>query len=144
MDEPDLVFDPLPSPDLLRLVEDNVASHTMALTGAMEWTPTNVFLKSAQGDWVGGCVGVTWAGWLHVRFLWVTERMRGQGLGARLLDAAERHAATCGATAATLETHNPAALRFYQARGYAIFGTLADFPPGHSKYFLRKDLTRPA
>ena len=53
MDEIALVFDPLPSPDLVRLVEENVITHTILVTGMLEWSPVNYFLKSAHGDWVG-------------------------------------------------------------------------------------------
>lgn len=143
MEPIDLVFEPLPGADLVRLVEENVVNHTINVTGAIEWFPTNVFLRSSSGDWVGGCLGVTWAGWLHIRFLWVTERMRGQGLGTRLMDAAEGHAMELGASSATLDTLNPEALRFYRGRGYRVFGTLDDFPPGHARYFLRKALVPP-
>lgn len=141
MDEIALVFDPLPSPDLVRLVEENVITHTILVTGTLEWSPVNYFLKSAHGDWVGGCLGILWGGYLHVRFLWITERLRGQGHGGRLLDAAEAHGVAHGATHATLDTFNPEALAFYRKRGFDVFATLADFPPGHAKYFLRKSLS---
>jgi len=29
---------------------------------------------------------------------------------------------------------------FYQRRGYAIYGTVDDYPPGHQKLYLRKRL----
>ena len=48
MDEIALVFDPLPSPDLVRLVEENVITHTILVTGTLEWSPVNYFLKSAS------------------------------------------------------------------------------------------------
>ena len=47
-----------------------------------------------------------------------------------------------GCFAATLETHSYEALGFYQKRGYEVFGMLEDYPPGHSKYFLRKRLAQ--
>ena len=142
-DDVELRFELLPGADLVRLVEDNVINRTINLTGTIEWFPTNFFLKSARGDWVGGCLGQIWGGWLHIRFLWVTERMRGQALRARLLDATEDHATENGASASTLETFNGEALQSYSNRGYKIFGTLEDYPPGHTKYFLRKWLMAP-
>ena len=139
--DPDLIFDPLPSADLVRMVEENVIEHTVHITNSLEWLPVNYFLKSPTGDWLGGCLGMLWGGVLHIRFLWVTERQRGEGLGGRLLKAAETHAMENGGRQVLLDTFSPDALAFYQRHGYAVFGALADYPPGFSKFFLRKSLT---
>jgi len=31
-------------------------------------------------------------------------------------------------------------LSFYKQHGYQVFGELQDFPPGHQRYFLTKQL----
>jgi ribosomal protein S18 acetylase RimI-like enzyme len=77
---------------------------------------------------------------MHVNFVWVTEALRGQRHGTRLMDAAESFAVEHGCTSATLETLSFQAPGFYAKRGYEVFGTLEDYPPGHSKFFLRKRL----
>ena len=91
-------------------------------------------------EWMGGLTGYIWGGWLHLNFVWVMEALRRQGYGSQLMDAAEAFAAERGAFAATLETHSFQAPEFYAKRGYAIFGQLDDYPPGHTKLFLRKRL----
>lgn len=137
-----LVFEPLPDADLERFIEDNVIAVNIAQTGVSEWHPFGYFLRNALGEWLGGCLGMVWGDWVNVRWLWVAQALRGQGNGARLLDAAERFGASHGATGATLETHSAQALGFYQKRGYKVFGTLEDYPPGHTKSYLRKNLSR--
>ena len=89
-EEPELLFEPFPSDDLRRFVEDNVATFTMALTGALDYQPVGYFLRQERGEWVGGCLGYVWANYLHVQWLWVAGSLRGRGLGTKRRRA--RHA----------------------------------------------------
>ena len=136
------VFDPLPPDALRRFVVDSLNAHNIATTGQSDWHPVGFFLKNARGEWVGGLLGDLWGGWLHVRILWVdmavarSRPWRAAAAGGREL-CRER-----GCFAATLETHSFQARPFYEKRGYEVFATLDDYPPGHSKFFLRKPLSR--
>ncbi|MGD0106714.1 MAG: GNAT family N-acetyltransferase [Rhodopila sp.] len=141
--ELELIFDPLPSEALTRLLTDNLVSVSLARTGAADWHEVGFFLKNPRGEWLGGLIGTIWGGWLHVKFLWVAEAMRGQRHGTRLMDAAEAMAIERGAFAATLETATFQAPDFYAKRGYTVFGRLDDYPPGHVKLYLSKRLTAP-
>jgi GNAT superfamily N-acetyltransferase len=136
----EIVFEPLPGEALTRLVTDNVIGVNFAKTGISTWHSVGYFLRSARGEWLGGLTGYVWGGWLHVNFLWVSEPLRGHGHGSRLMDAAEAFAVERDAFAATLETHSFGAHDFYVKRGYTVFGRLADYPPGHTKLFMRKVL----
>jgi hypothetical protein len=82
---PEIVFDPLPGEALSRLVSENVVSANVARTGVSDWHPVGFFLKSPRGEWLGGLTGYIWGGWLHVNFLWVSEALRGQRHGTRLM-----------------------------------------------------------
>jgi GNAT superfamily N-acetyltransferase len=143
MAKPAMVFDPLPSETLIRFVIDAVDLHNIAATGIAEYYPANFFLKSARGEWMGGLIGTIWGGWLHVKYLWVATAARAQGYGTRLLQEAERYAIERGCVAATLETFSFQARQFYEKQGYEVFGALSDYPPGHTKFFLRKQLAQP-
>ncbi len=140
MEDLKIVFDPLPGGAPSRFLIDNVFSANIAKTGVSAWHPVGFYLKNDRGEWLGGLNATIWGGWLHVTFLWVTETLRGQGHGSRLMDEAEAFAAEKGASAATLETHTFGAHDFYVKRGYIEFGRLDDYPPGHAKVFLRKQL----
>ena len=140
MEDLELVFEPFPSDVLARFLIDNVNGVAHAKTGRSDWHPVGYFLRNARGEWLGGLTGHVWGGWLHVNFVWVAEMLRGQGHGSRLMDAAETFAIERGAFAATLETHSFQAPDFYAKRGYAVFGRLDDYPPGHAKLFLSKRL----
>lgn len=140
MTEPEIVFTPHGAEVLERFVKDGVDLHNVAVTGLSEWCPANFFLHGPRGDCLGGLVGDIWGGWLHVRFLWVTQGARGSGQGRRLLAAAEDYARERGCGAVALETFSFQAPGFYQRHGYQVVGQLDGYPPGHTKFFLRKDL----
>jgi GNAT superfamily N-acetyltransferase len=89
---------------------------------------------------LGGLLGNIWGGWLHVTHLWVAAPARRHRNGTRLLQAAEQYAVERGCFAATLETASFEARPFYEKLGYEVFAALEDYPPGHTKYYLRKQL----
>jgi GNAT superfamily N-acetyltransferase len=92
---------------------------------------------------VGGLLGHTRWSWLYVAKLWVDERGRGQGIGTKLLTAAEELARTRGCTDASLDTFEYQARPFYEKLGYELFGTLDGYPPGYRQFYLRKRLGSP-
>jgi GNAT superfamily N-acetyltransferase len=140
MEELEIVFDPLPGDALTRFVTESLASYNIAATAQESWYPVGFFLRTARGEWLGGLLGNLWGGWLHVSHLWVAAPARRNGNGTRLLQAAERYAIERGCLAATLETHSYEARPFYEKLGYEVFAALEDYPPGHTKFYLRKQL----
>jgi GNAT superfamily N-acetyltransferase len=99
-----------------------------------------VFLRDGDGAIVAGLTGATFWSWLVVDLLWVREELRGQGIGGRLLEAAEREAIRRGCTGAFLDTLDFQAPDFYRKHGYEVFGELPGLPPGHVRYYLAKRL----
>jgi GNAT superfamily N-acetyltransferase len=89
---------------------------------------------------VGGLVGEIGWKWLFVELLWIAESHRGRGLGGRVLQTAEAEAIRRGARHVYLDTFDFQARPFYERQGYEVFGVLEDYPPGHRRFFLRKDL----
>jgi GNAT superfamily N-acetyltransferase len=104
------------------------------------WRPLVLLAHDAEGALRGGLLGSTHWNWLHVSHLWIDGPARGRGLGRRLLLAAEAEARGRGCRHVHLDTFSFQARRFYESLGYEVFGELADYPPGHSRFFLRKHL----
>jgi GNAT superfamily N-acetyltransferase len=97
-------------------------------------------LHTPDQEIVGGVLGETYWEWLYIDLLWVKDELRGHGFGHRLLTLAEQEARQRGARNAYLDTFSFQAPDFYKQHGYQVFGELQDFPPGHRRYFLTKQL----
>jgi GNAT superfamily N-acetyltransferase len=97
-------------------------------------------LQTAEEEIVGGVIGELYWGWFHVDLLWVKDELRGRGYGRRLLTTVEDEARRRGARHAYLDTFSFQAPDFYKEQGYRVFGELENFPPGHRRYFLTKQL----
>ncbi|MFF9097525.1 MULTISPECIES: GNAT family N-acetyltransferase [unclassified Streptomyces] len=133
--------------DLLRsrLRDTNTAASPVlrALRGTPDErdVPLHLWAMEDTGDLAGGLVGHTWAGWLHVDYLWVDRTHRSRGLGSRLLARAEHLARTERACAAArLETWDFQAPDFYRKQGYEVVCVIPDYPPGITEYTLVKRL----
>lgn len=109
-------------------------------TPADSEVPVEVYAFEGE-ELAGGLVGHMRLYWLHVDLLWVSEESRGTGLGSRLLAAAERQAREeHQATGSRVATFGFQAPGFYAKQGYALVGTVPDYPPGCSEHLFVKRL----
>ncbi len=131
-----LIFDPTPAELRATLAAGINAFH--ATTVPQDSTRFGFSLRDSAGTLAGGVVGLLSWQWLFVEALFVTETWRGQGLGRRLLAAAETHAQAQGCHSVWLDTFQ--ARDFYLGLGYEMFGELQNYPGPQSRAFLRKTL----
>lgn len=107
--------------------------------GDHERQPLCVLIRDAHlAQTTGGLWGRTSWKWLTIELLFVLEQYRGSGLGSEIMRLAEEEAIRRGCIGAWLDTHTPEASTFYEKRGFERFGLIEDFPPSHSRIFLRK------
>ena len=97
-------------------------------------------LQTPDQEVVGGVIGATFWDWLYIDLMWIKEELRGQGYGHLLLTRAEDEGRQRGAKNSYLDTFSFQAPDFYRKHGYQVFGELKDFPAGHQRYFLTKQL----
>lgn len=102
------------------------------------WRAIALFVWEQQ-NLVGGIAGETYAGWLFIRYFWIAESLRGQGIGRQLIGEAEARALARGCHSAWVDTFSFQAPGFYQKLGYEVFGELA-WSADHKRIFLRKQL----
>jgi GNAT superfamily N-acetyltransferase len=109
--------------------------------GRHGWKPLRLLLiRDGEEAPCGGLQGHCYAAWLHVLMLYLPPDLRRAGLGGALLDRAEAWARGNACVGVYLDTLSWQARPFYEKRGYRLFGTLPDCPPGHARYFMMKRL----
>lgn len=77
---------------------------------------------------------------LFISLLFVDENHRNKNLATLLLKRVEEEAKVMGATLVHLDTFDFQAKDFYLKQGYEVFGVLKDCPPGHKRYYMKKNL----
>ena len=110
--------------------------------GHQPWRPLAVFARDRESI-VAGLGGETYCGWLFIRYLWVSDALRGKGIGRELMSSAESRALERRCHSAWVDTFSFQAPGFYRKLGYKPFGEL-DYPPGHRRIFLKKRLAQGA
>ena len=100
----------------------------------------NITEYDKNGNLIGGIIGGTYWGWMHIDVLWVHENHRREGIGTKLLLEAEKEAVRRGCHHVHLDTMSWQAPGFYNKHGYEIIGILPDIPSGYQKYLLMKKL----
>ncbi len=97
-------------------------------------------IRDESGALIAGVLATIYC-WriLHTDVLWVDEKNRRRGLGTKLLNSLEEEAKKRECRLAHLDTFDFQGNKtFYENRGYKLFGTLDECPPGHKRYFLSK------
>jgi GNAT superfamily N-acetyltransferase len=123
-----------------RFVIDSLVAYNRSLAPNPAQSHVYLFLRDEAGAIHGGLLAEVYFGWMFVAILWVDGAHRGGGWGRGLLERAEAEAIARGCHGVWLDTFSFQAPGFYQKLGYEVFGTLDDYPPGHTRYFLRKRL----
>ena len=129
-----------PSENEIQYIREALGQFNDAIVGADGHTPLNIVEYDASGNMIGGILGGTYWGWMYVDILWVHESHRKQGIGSKLLQAAEAEAIRRGCHHVHLDTMSWQAPEFYKKHGYEVIGILPDIPKGNQKYLLMKAL----
>lgn len=100
-----------------------------------------VYVRDDKGVMLGGLIGVRKGDWLNIEYLWVSDAVRGSGVGSKLIKTAEDEARRKGCTHALVDTVSFQARPFYEKQGYQLQLSLQDYPyPGMQRHYLTKAL----
>ena len=143
----ELVTTTEPTPEQVQYLEDRIYEFNSGATGITDGAWLAIFVKDEHGRIVAGICGNTWGGCFEIRQFWVEDGRRKQGLGTRLLGAAENEARRRGCRQVLLMTFTFQAPAFYAKHGFEVVAVVDDHPRGHRNVLLRKRLgesSRPA
>ena len=107
---------------------------------ASQSVPIGVFLEDRSGQKLAGLTGETFGNWLCIQYLFVSEQLRGQGIGSKLLAAAESEALQRGCRYAFVDTFSFQAPAFYENHGYREVFTLENYPYTGKRHYYTKEL----
>ncbi|QMR76009.1 GNAT family N-acetyltransferase [Enterobacter sp. RHBSTW-00175] len=100
-----------------------------------------VYVRDDKGVMLGGLIGVRKGDWLNIDFLWVSDSVRGSGVGSQIIKTAEDEARRKGCKHALVDTASFQARPFYEKLGYRLQMSLPDYPyPGMQRHYLTKSL----
>lgn len=122
------------------IIGKGVHEYNLEKAGEMDFHRICFVLQTPEGDILGGVIGEIYWDWFYLDLMWIQEDLRGNGYGEQLLKAVEEEARGKGAKQVFLDTFSFQAPGFYQKYGYQVFGELPEFPPGHKRFYLTKDL----
>lgn len=131
--------------DLRAEDSEEISHHLMAynrkFVGEILNKKIGVFVLDENGNKIAGLTGSTVGNWLSIELLWVSEALRGEGVGSKLIEAAEQQALASGCRFARVDTFSFQARPFYEKLGYQLQMTLHNYPVEHERYFFTKILT---
>jgi GNAT superfamily N-acetyltransferase len=137
---PGFVLTDAPDPRLDDVLGAELQDHVRGRVGFSDSRLLAVVVTDpATGAPIGGLSGRTSLGLFFLDLFFLPERLRGGGLGGRILAAAEAEAIRRGCVAAALITANVQAPAFYAKQGWEEFGRVPSLP-GIERVFFRKTL----
>lgn len=101
-----------------------------------------VIVRDKDNQVKGGLFGNSDWDVFNIDVVWITEEVRGQGFGQKLMQLGEDVAVSRGCKIAVVSTFSFQARGFYEKQGYKVFGQIDGYPAGYSSYWLTKKLTQ--
>ena len=113
----------------------------LAVFGRVDSQTLDVLVRDPEtSEIVGGLLGHSSLGLFFLDLIYLPERLRGGGIGSRIIALAEDEARWRGCTAAFVYTVTFQAPGFYERHGYHRFGEIACPPNGATRVFFSKAL----
>lgn len=128
--------------ELKNHIYEGFSKHAIKVTGIDGLANDPVcFEIREQENFIGWVVVQLFWGQLHIKYLFIEEPYRGQGIGRKLMEKAFEFGKAHGCQFAFFETMNFQAPEFYQKLGFEVEMISHGYDKGTSFYYLRKKLS---
>jgi GNAT superfamily N-acetyltransferase len=128
------------SAELKKQIYEGFSRHAIAMTGHDEKCESVAFVAMDGTSFAGAVVVERFWGALHVKYVFVNDGFRGQGLATRLMKYAFQYGHDYQCLFAFVETMSFQALDFYKKIGFQLEFTRSGYAHGTSFHYLRKEL----
>jgi len=136
-----VVIDYAPSETDNAVVREGIIAFNENILGERD-TAFSIFLKNDLGKVFGGIQAFLGTESVYIDVLWVEKNLQKQGYGTKLLAAVEDEAIKNGSVFSLVDTWDFQAKGFYLKNGYQPISEIKNYWLGHSKIFLRKNLSK--
>lgn len=128
----------------MMLIDEGIMAYNkgkVPFTQEPAFIPVNRVIRNEEGEILAGVNSMIYC-WrvLAIDVLWVKEAYRKMGYGTRLLQELEKVAKEEKCSMIHLDTFDFQAKGFYEKNGFEVFGTLENCPPGHARYYMKKEI----
>ena len=139
MTEPVLRVTNSPTDEDIAEIHRMLKEYNLSKREASENIPLGIFLEDENGGKLAGLTGEIFGNWLLIKYLFVSEALRGLGIGRKILEKAEAEARARGAKYSFVDTFSFQAPGFYKKLGYEEVFRLTEYPyTGSRTYFTKK------
>lgn len=128
----------------MMLIDEGIMAYNkgkVPFTQEPAFIPVNRVIQNEEGEILAGVNSMIYC-WrvLAIDVLCVKEAYRKMGYGTRLLQELEKVAKEENCSLIHLDTFDFQAKGFYEKNGFEVFGTLENCPPGHARYYMKKEI----
>jgi GNAT superfamily N-acetyltransferase len=103
-----------PEQELIDYLDKKIADFNWANWEVSERTPLAVQVKNESGEVIAGAAARSFGDWLLLDTLWVSDELRGQSVGSKILKEIEVAGKNRGCTKCLLDTLDFQAMPFYE------------------------------
>ena len=129
-----------PEQELIDYLNKQISDFNWANWEVSERIPLAVQIKSDEGEVIAGAAARSFGNWLLLDTLWVSDELRGQNIGSKILKEVEALGKKRGCIKCLLDTLNFQAMPFYEKHGYKTEWIQPNYPKTGCKYFMVKEL----
>jgi GNAT superfamily N-acetyltransferase len=128
------------NPEELKILQQGLLEDIQGKFGPSNRETYGWVLRGEGGGVIAGVAGFVHWNWVYVAQVWVEQDCRGQGLAKKLLQHLEAWAAGRRYQGLYIDTFEESVKLMYEKIGYVSFGSIPQFPPGHQRFFLYRNL----